>query len=293
MPLKSHLKVLTFYAVAFSVFYTVIGLWPSGAYSLISEYGVFFALGLLGALVANSTGAGGGVVFIPFFAVLGLNSEQAVGTSMAIQCCGMTMGAVAWLSQIKKAPADFYCTQPLITRVMLVSGVTTVLGMITAQYALPSPTIPIEEMFRWFSMVFGVALFLYTLATRKTKPKEVTAIELSHWWAIGATGFAGGMITAWLSVGVGECLALLLFFIGFSAKLAVAMGVFVSAVAVLCGIVYHLLVTGAVVWEVFLFAGQAALIGGFLARYLTLWLGGFRLKLFFAVWIFLSGFFVG
>ncbi len=287
-----RLKVLAFYTAAFAVFYTIIGQWPTGTWPLITQYGVFFLLGLLGALVANSTGAGGGVVFIPFFAALGLSSDQAVGTSMAIQCCGMTMGAVAWLIQIKKFPLAFHCPLPLIQKVMLVSGVTTAIGMALAQYTLPKPPLPIEEMFRWFSMVFGVVLFTYTFATRKTQPKDIAALAPKHWWAIGGTCIGGGMITAWLSVGVGECLALLLFFVGFSAKLAVAMGVFVSAVAVLTGVIYHIVVTQSVVWEVFLFAGQAALIGGFIARYLTLWLGGFKLKLFFAVWIFLSGIFV-
>lgn len=34
---------------------------------LLIDYGHFFIVGLTGAIVANSTGAGGGIIFIPFF----------------------------------------------------------------------------------------------------------------------------------------------------------------------------------------------------------------------------------
>jgi len=75
----------------------------------------------------------------------------------------------------------------------------------------------------------------------------------------------------------------------FSPKLAVAIGVFTSSMSVLTGVVYHILVVDNIVFEVLVFAGQAAIVGGVLARYISLWLGSFYLKHFFAVWIFLSG----
>lgn len=76
-----------------------------------------------------------------------------------------------------------------------------------------------------------------------------------------ATGCAGGIGSAWLSVGVGECMALLLLLMRISLALAVAVGVYTSALSVLAGGVRHIAL-GAIVLEVVLFAGQAALIGG-------------------------------
>jgi len=65
---------------------------------LIVDYSYFLLVGLFGAIVANSTGAGGGIVFIPFFTSLGIEGSQALGTSILIQCFGMTAGAVSWLT---------------------------------------------------------------------------------------------------------------------------------------------------------------------------------------------------
>ncbi len=285
--------LIWFYVLAFCAFYTVIGLWPGSALSLAMEFGLFFALGLLGALVANSTGAGGGVIFIPFFTVLGLTANESVATSMAIQCCGMTAGAIAWLTQYKVQPASFHCTPGVLKQLIVLAGISTIIGVLLAQYGLPPLNLGIEPLFRWFSLFFGVVLFVYTLATRNVQRHEQTRLSLMAAGSIVVTGLLGGMVTAWLSVGVGECLALLLFFLGFNAKLAVAVGVIASSISVLTGVVHHIVVTEAVRWEVFLFAGQAALIGGYLARHITLWLGGHKLKLFFAVWIFLSGVFIG
>ncbi|AGH43879.1 hypothetical protein C427_1770 [Paraglaciecola psychrophila 170] len=44
----------------------IILFWQTQPLSLIQEYAGFAFLGLLGAIFANATGAGGGVVFVPF-----------------------------------------------------------------------------------------------------------------------------------------------------------------------------------------------------------------------------------
>lgn len=277
------------YALLFAGFYFTIVQWPGGSLPLVTEFGVFFGLGLLGALVANATGAGGGVVFIPFFATLGFTSQEAIGTSMAIQCCGMTAGTIAWLTQAQRQPETFHCDPALFKKLLAGTGPATIAGVLFAQYALPKPQWEVHELFRWFSIIFGVVLFAYTWSTRNLRPSDKDRISHTAYAAVLLTCFTGGIVTAWLSVGVGECVALLLFFLGFSARLAVAVGVFTSSMSVLSGVVHHLWLSHTVVFEVFLFAGQAALIGGYLARHITNWLGGFNLKLFFAVWIFVSG----
>ena len=63
---------------------------------LFVQYAGFTFLGILGAVFANATGAGGGVVFVPFFNQMGLSPSATVATSFAIQCFGMTAGAVTW-----------------------------------------------------------------------------------------------------------------------------------------------------------------------------------------------------
>ena len=69
---------------------------------VLKNYYHFLILGLIGAIVANSTGAGGGIVFIPAFTALGVSGLSALGTSLAIQCFGMTAGALSWLYAMHK-----------------------------------------------------------------------------------------------------------------------------------------------------------------------------------------------
>ena len=64
---------------------------------LLTQYGGFLLLGIVGAVFANATGAGGGVVFVPFFQQLAFSPEAVIATRFAIQCCGMTAGAISWL----------------------------------------------------------------------------------------------------------------------------------------------------------------------------------------------------
>jgi len=281
------------YALLFSLFYITIFLWPGGTAALFKDYGFFFALGLVGALVANSTGAGGGVIFIPFFAAIGFSSIEAVGTSMAIQCFGMTAGAVAWLKKIQTSPGEFACKLSVIRKMLLVSGPAAMIGVLCGQYLIPKPAIEVGEIFRWFSIVFGCILFIYTLKNRKLVVEETHDLHTPGWVAITLACLVGGVITSWISVGVGEIIALLLFFLGFSPALAVAIGVYTSSLSVLVGIIQHILVLNSISIEVVLFAGQAALIGGYLARHITAKLGSFYLKLFFAGWIFITGLFMG
>ena len=71
-------------------------------FQLIKEFGLFSGLGVIGAIFANATGAGGGVVFVPFFNYLSFSPQSVVATSFAIQCCGMTAGALTWAHYYKK-----------------------------------------------------------------------------------------------------------------------------------------------------------------------------------------------
>ena len=101
--------------------------------------------------------------------------------------------------------------------------------------------------------------------------------------------FAGGIITSWISVGAGEWIALLLFFLGYPTMISVCIAVCISSLSVLSGLSYHLLVADNIAWGVLLFAAPAALVGGSVARYLAERLGPIRLKIFFATWILATG----
>ena len=82
--------------IAILLYFFVIVASHEGGTQLLVDNGLYFLMGIFGAIAANGTGSGGGVVFIPVFSFLNLNHNEAVATSLAIQCIGMSIGATVW-----------------------------------------------------------------------------------------------------------------------------------------------------------------------------------------------------
>lgn len=262
---------------------------------LITENSLFSLLGIIGAIFANATGAGGGVVFVPFFNHLQFSPESVVATSFAIQCCGMTAGAITWWrykrcyhqtdSQWRALPSSLMLTVP-----------ASLCGVWFAQFgpeklAIMSPLKGgIEQIhlgFGVFSVLLAVAIFASIPFLKRIALKhDVTQLDII---TLPSISFLGGIITAWLSVGVGELVAVYLIIRGFNVTMAIAVAVILSAFTVWGAAIYHVLVTHAVVWDVVIFAGAGAIIGGMLAKHVVLAFSPQKLKLFFGTWVLLLG----
>lgn len=264
--------------------------WEAG----LLPFSPFAAVGLFGALIANSTGVGGGVVFIPAFSMLretgimDVSPAQTVGISFVIQCFGMTTGAVTWINQFRdrnnqSPPAG----RPRLLALMIVIVTPLSLaGLWVTQYAIrPDPQLAFL-LFKLFSIALGLALLLQMLVTRKQHTGR-DHLEVSDFIALGLIGGVGGAATALFSVGVGELMALYLFLRRFPFDVCIASAVVVSAITVVAGAPFHL-ISGNVLFEVLVFAAPAVVLGGFLARRLAHWLGAFRLKVGAASWIIAS-----
>ncbi len=253
-------------------------------------YSAYTFLGLLGALFANSTGAGGGVIFIPAFQQLGITAEQAVATSFAIQCFGMTTGSIMWLNHAKTCHVENWSLLSSLSFLCLpvsILGIWTVYGL-----GVSSPA-SVSYLFAYFSIFIGIGL-LYTglkkiISDKKqTSLKEVNVVNLTDKLALVLLSYLGGMITAWLSVGVGEIIAFYLIFRGYRVTLAIAVAVVLSAGTVWSGIGYHIYENN-IYWNVLYFAGPGAVIGGVLAKRLATSIPVFQLKMFFAIWVLTAG----
>ena len=255
----------------------------------IFSYGQFFLLGIVGAIAANSTGAGGGIVFIPAFTSMGIEGVNALGTSIAIQCFGMTAGSVSWLLSIHKHQHGGKEAVALVHRLLLLAGFSAVAGMLSAQYFLPQPNWHITTIFKYFSIIFGFILLLVTLR-RKKHQHTLYHVRKSDVPLIVIVCFAGGLVTSWISIGAGEWLAILLFFLGYPTMVAVCVAVCISSMVVLSGISYHLFIVESVSWQILLFAAPGAILGGTIARLFSERLGPVRLKIFFSAWILATGF---
>jgi uncharacterized membrane protein YfcA len=273
----------------------IILFWQTQPLSLIQEYAGFAFLGLLGAIFANATGAGGGVIFVPFFNQLEFSVASSVATSFAIQCCGMTAGSVTWWTFYKQLktnnqPQSFYW-QPL-GKTLFLTVPCSLLGLWMVQinpqfFAHFSDPNSLHTGFGVFSI--GLALAIFATVFLLSNQNFNTELTLFDYIFLPTIALVGGGITAWLSIGVGELVAVYLIIRRFNVTFAIAAAVILSALTVWGGIIFHLLITQAIYWPVVLFAGAGAIVGGILAKQLVLYFSAKNLKLFFAGWIFILG----
>ncbi|MFD2164987.1 sulfite exporter TauE/SafE family protein [Thalassotalea euphylliae] len=270
------------FLIAWSVLLVFSGM-PFGQYM---DYGLFSLLGVLGAIFANSTGAGGGVIFIPMFNQLAFTEAQAIATSFGIQCFGMTAGAITWYQHYRQEKRDLTLWHGF-NRIILVSTLASIAGIwVIYGYDVASPA-SLHQSFSWFSLLLGAFI---VCSVYFIKPKrESSKLVWFDYIAIVLICLAGGAITAWLSVGVGELLAIYLILRRFDVTMAVAAAVVVSALTVWSAIWQHTLVDFNVYWQVVVFAGPGAVLGGIIAKSLVTYLSARRLKLFFAFWLLVIG----
>jgi len=256
------------------------------------SYWYFFLLALFGAVVANSTGAGGGVVFVPAFNLLGLSPESIIATSFGIQCFGMTAGTVAWHrhARIQQTSGAHPIWKSYWTQVAWFA-VPALFGVIIGQYFLVNESpVQVKLLFKWFSIAFAISIFLttwYLLSTKNTRVESISWNKL-HQGSFVLIGVIGGVITAWLSIGVGELVAVILILLRYPVTMAVGVAVTVSAITVWGGLPKHLLIDPNINWNVLIFAGPAALVGGSVAKRIAAFFSPMQLKIFIATWILIS-----
>ncbi len=276
--------------VFLSVFFFLWALalyWVPDSLDMFSDYASFALLGVSGAIFANSTGAGGGVVFIPMFNQLGFSEAQALATSFGIQCFGMTAGAYTWIFHYRNGQKELHLWQSFLPLIVLASlfsiaGLWTVYGL---GFKAPAS---LHLSFSVFSVVLGLCILITVY--RYQRGRERSRLSYLDLVAIALIAYFGGGITAWLSVGVGELLAIYLILRRFDVTLAVAVAVVVSALTVWAAAPQHFLIDPQAYWQVLLFGGPGAVIGGIFAKTLVSYLSARKLKIFFAFWLLVIGF---
>lgn len=293
-PLKRNLPLITgAVLVGLALFYVSIWVFGDLSAAMLAQIWYFPSIGVFGAMIANTSGTGGGVVYVPVFnalrheGVIDLSREQIVAAGFAIQCFGMTMGALTWTNNIYKGPTpqtgvrerDFWL---IIGLVMALSSPV----MLATQRLTEFNPRDVLLWFKGFSIVLGIALIITTWTVNRTRPAR-TALAPVDIAVLAGLSVAGGFLTALFSVGIGELVAIYLFLRHYPLNTATATAVIISSMTVLIGLPYHV-EKGTVPWEVVALAAPGALIGGFLARRIAHWLGANRLKSVDGAWIVLS-----
>lgn len=252
------------------------------------------AIGVLGATVANTSGTGGGVVFIPVFnilrlqGVLDLHPVQITAASFLIQCFGMSMGSLRWGLRVHAQPAtaeDHHVPVRVRDFWMVIGAVLAISAPVMLATQRLAHFSPHEVLigFKSFSVLLGITLIVSAWTVNRRLPEQPRLKRIDLIVLLLAAPL-GGFITALFSVGVGELVALYLFIRHYPILLATGTATVISALSCLIGAPFHI-VAGNVPWEVVALAAPGAMLGGFIARPLALWLGSLRLKTLDGAWI--------
>ncbi len=259
------------------------------------DFWPFFFLAIFGAIVANATGVGGGVVFVPAFNLLGIGSDSIIATSFAIQCFGMTAGSIAWRRhannqlQISKGAQQQAWAQ--YANLILLFSVPALIGICFGQYVLVlDQASEVKAIFKGFSALFGVSILATSIfmARRGSLLLDPVAFNGFGRGLAVIVALIGGMITAWLSIGVGELIAVMLILMRYPVRLAIGVAVSVSAICVWAGAQKYLWIEPHISYDVLVFAAPAAIIGGTVARHIVSIFSPLQVKVFIAVWILIS-----
>jgi uncharacterized membrane protein YfcA len=266
-------------------------------YALMRQMWFLPGIGVIGATIANTSGTGGGVVFVPVFlamrewGLMSLTPIQVTAASFGIQSLGMSMGSLRWTDRLLRQPLGEAAIAPR-------DYFTVVLGVL----ALSLPAMLLTQRlfhfdphdiligYKLFSILLGSGLVIATWTVNRSRP-ERARLERVDMVVLLVLAIPGGFITALFSVGIGELVALYLFTRHYPVLLCTGAACVISAISVLSGLVWHV-GAGTVPWEVVLLAAPGAALGGFVARPLALWLGARRLKTIDGMWIVLSSFYL-
>lgn len=266
----------------------------------------FFPVGIMGAIIANATGTGGGVVFVPVFAALqdggimvppellriaSLKPEESVAVSFTIQCFGMSIGALTWAHAIfvKDSLAwDEKVSSQTLAALTFAPLATGIPALLLTQALVEVEGDQLIVWFKIFSLALGVTLLIFTWVQRRQAAKDRKVwVSPGEIWVLMGLGIIGGAVTALFSVGIGEFLAIYLILRRFPTKVAIAVAVWVSVVCVIAGF-WDGYFGGLVRLEIALIAVPGAIVGGFLAKGIASLLGSLWLKTLASIWIIAS-----
>ncbi|MDP4574274.1 sulfite exporter TauE/SafE family protein [Qipengyuania sp. G39] len=262
-------------------------------FALMRDLWFLPGVGVVGAIIANASGTGGGVVFVPVFNALRdlgnmtLGPLQVVAVSMGIQSFGMSLGALRWTDRLyhqhepnpleaSTRARDYWLVCPLVL------ALSTPALLWTQRMVDFDPRMVLLG-YKTFSILLGIALIVatWTVNLAVAERDRLARVDLAM---LALIAIPGGAITALFSVGIGELVAFYLFLRHYPMVLCVGTACVISAVSCIAGLLWHV-EAGTVAWEVVLLAAPGAMLGAFLARPIALWLGARRLKTLGGLWI--------
>ena len=240
---------------------------------------LYFIIGVIGATIANTTGAGGGVIFIPFFAFIGLPNVSAVATSIGIQCFGMTAGSISWLRNHPENRLKNICYALFCSLVALI-------GMYIAMLLENTKFNQLNLLFGLLSISVAIAYF-YLMNSKKSNLNAINSnIKLKP--IIFLASFIGGIFTYYISIGVGELVLIACIASGASLLKSISFAVLTTSLTVIPSL-FLFSFNNYIIPEILLPVGAGAIIGGIFASKIVNIVGAKTVKSFCLIIISLTG----
>lgn len=251
--------------------------------------------GLVGGFAGGATAVGTGFVTVPAldllrdFAVIRVGFHHLVATAGLIQAFALAMAALGWVALAYRAgglrPGQRVSGNDLIAIVFatLCAAVPTVL---IVQINVPLADRTLQTAFVIVSLALGGILIVFSWAFRKVEPTRDRPERFDLWMFL-LIGVAGGYVTAFFSLGIGEFLIVYLVFRKFPAVSAVAAGAAVAAVTAAAGAAVDM-AAGLILWDVAVLAVPAALVGAALVPRIAARVGPLWFTTAFGLWVTVS-----
>lgn len=243
------------------------------------EYWYMFPVAIVIAILANSSGFSGGVLFQPVYNIfLNIPIQMAVATGIATETIGMTSGMLRYLwYRMIELPIGF-------TMIML-----TIPGIVLGNHLMMIINGNFLKLVLGF-VIMGVAtLQLFSAVKKHYGSKENLPIEdiYPYMWVPPIGGFFSA------ATGTGVCelgQPLLERGLNIKTKRANATAIMVEAMADWIITILNLH-AGLIKWELWIFTGLGVLIGGQIGPYISCYLPDRLLKIIFSVSVMVIGIF--
>ncbi|HPF06813.1 MAG TPA: sulfite exporter TauE/SafE family protein [Spirochaetota bacterium] len=243
------------------------------------EYWYMFPVSVIIAILANSSGFSGGVLFQPVYNLfLNLPIQTAVATGIATETIGMTSGAVRYIYyKMVELPVGF-------TMVML-----TIPGVVLGNHALLVINGNLLKLVLGIIIVFIASMQFINALRKFYGTKENIPVEdiYPFMWIPPIGGFFSA------STGTGVCelsQPLLEKGLNVKTKRANATAILVEATADWIITILNLQ-AGLIMWELWIFTGSGVLIGGQIGPYVARFLPVRLIKIVFSVSVIIIGIF--
>ncbi len=243
------------------------------------EYWYMFPVSVIIAILANSSGFSGGVLFQPVYNLfLNLPIQTAVATGIATETIGMTSGAVRYIYyKMVELPVGF-------TMVML-----TIPGVVLGNHALLVINGNLLKLVLGFIIIFIASMQFINALRKFYGTKENIPVEdiYPFMWIPPIGGFFSA------STGTGVCelsQPLLEKGLNVKTKRANATAILVEATADWIITILNLQ-AGLIMWELWIFTGSGVLIGGQIGPYVARFLPVRLIKIVFSVSVIIIGIF--